>query len=63
MDVEGGGDPDLGQTQPRDPAALPPSNWFELIMFWLYKGFAALGGGNVLFAVKAGLLTGKSHIL
>lgn len=51
---------DLGQTRPRDPDALPPSNLFELVMYWLYQGTAAVGGGNVLFAIKAGLLTGKS---
>ncbi|KAI0697464.1 hypothetical protein BC835DRAFT_1504792 [Cytidiella melzeri] len=57
MDPEGGDYPDLGVTKSRDPDALPPSNLFELVMLWLYKGFAALGGGNVVFAVKAGLLT------
>lgn len=58
MDPENSSDPDLGETKPRDPDALPPANIFELVMFWFYKAFAALGGGNVIFAVKAGLLTG-----
>lgn len=52
-------DADLGQTRRRDPDALPPSNLFEAVMYWLYHATAALGGGNVLFAIKAGLLTGK----
>lgn len=64
MDPENSSDPDLGETKPRDPDALPPANVFELVMFWFYKAFAALGGGNVIFAVKAGLLTGTflSHL-
>ena len=60
MDTDNGDDPDLGETKPRDPDALPPSNFFELLMFWMFKGFAALGGGNIVFAIKAGLLTGKN---
>ena len=60
MDQENSDDPDLGETRPRDPDALPPANLFELIMLWLYRAFAALRGGNVVFAVKAGLLTGAS---
>ncbi|KAI0089790.1 hypothetical protein BDY19DRAFT_888753 [Irpex rosettiformis] len=57
MDPEESNDPDLGETKRRDPDALPPANLFELVMFWLYKAFAGLRGGNFVFAVKAGLLT------
>ncbi|KAI0344331.1 hypothetical protein BDW22DRAFT_1355705 [Trametopsis cervina] len=57
MERDAEGDPDLGETKARDPDALPPSNMFEYIMFLLYKGFASIGGGNSLFAIKAGLLT------
>ena len=63
MDQENSDDPDLGETRPRDPDALPPANLFELVMLWLYRAFAALRGGNVVFAVKAGLLTGASSFL
>lgn len=59
MDSDINQDSDLGQTGRRDPDALPPSNAFELVMLWLYQGMAALGGGDVLFAVKGGLLTGE----
>jgi hypothetical protein len=54
--VQGAGD-DLGEPMWRDPDALPPSNWFERIMSMLYHGTRALGGGNFLYAVKAGILT------
>ena len=50
-------DSDLGTTRRRDPDALPPSNRFETAMYWLHKAFAALGHGNAVFAIKAGLLT------
>ncbi|KIP04314.1 hypothetical protein PHLGIDRAFT_493842 [Phlebiopsis gigantea 11061_1 CR5-6] len=50
-------DTDLGMTQRRDPDALPPSNLFESLMYWVHQGFAALGSGNFVFAIKAGLLT------
>lgn len=63
MERDTEGDPDLGETKARDPDALPPSNMFEYIMFLLYKGFASIGGGNSLFAIKAGLLTGMSSIM
>lgn len=59
MDPAVENDSDLGQTRRRDPDALPPSNLFELVMLWLYQAGASLGGGNVVFAIKAGLLTGK----
>lgn len=48
---------DLGLTRRRDPDALPPSNSFETAMYWLHKVIAALGHGNAVFAIKAGLVT------
>lgn len=45
-------------TNRRDPDALPPSNAFETAMYWIHTGLAALGHGNAVFAIKAGLLTG-----
>ncbi|KAK7688323.1 hypothetical protein QCA50_008695 [Cerrena zonata] len=48
---------DLGLTGRRDPDALPPSNFFEIVMSWLYNGFRSLMSGNSLFALKAGVLT------
>jgi hypothetical protein len=51
-------DPDLGETRKRNPDALPPSNTFETAMYYLHEGLAALGRGNCVFAIKAGLLTG-----
>ena len=53
---------DLGIPRRRDPDALPPRNFLEWIMSQLYLGVTGLGGGNALFAVKAGLLTGGSPI-
>jgi hypothetical protein len=48
---------DLGMARPRDPDALPPSNVFEWLISGIYKFVAGLGGGNALYAVKAGILT------
>ncbi|KAJ6597201.1 hypothetical protein DFH09DRAFT_113905 [Mycena vulgaris] len=50
-------DYDLGTARKRDPDALPPRNHFEWAMTLLYRGFAQLGGGNTLFALKAATLT------
>ncbi|PCH32963.1 hypothetical protein WOLCODRAFT_141429 [Wolfiporia cocos MD-104 SS10] len=50
-------DEDLGMASRRHPDALPPSNLFEHIMAWVHTAIFSLGGGNVMFAVKAGLLT------
>lgn len=55
-------DPDLGLTKRRDPDALPPSNKFEAVMFWIHHAFAALGHGNTVFAIKAALLTGTAYL-
>ena len=49
---------DLGSASRRDPDALPPQNLFQLVMFWVYSAATALGRGNCLYALKAGLLTG-----
>ena len=43
----------------RDPDALPPSNAFQHVMHWVYQLASGLTRGNALFAIKAGLLTGK----
>ncbi|KAI0638721.1 hypothetical protein C8Q77DRAFT_1044286 [Trametes polyzona] len=48
---------DLGTTRRRDPDALPPTNAFQYVMHWVYESVTALGRGNALFAIKAGLLT------
>ena len=51
---------DLGMAKRRDPDALPPANTFELVMYWIHNLLAALAGGNSVFAIKAGLLTGEN---
>jgi hypothetical protein len=48
---------DLGQAVKRDPDALPPKNVLEIAMNWIYRAAIGIGGGNVLFALKAGTLT------
>ncbi|KIJ58894.1 hypothetical protein HYDPIDRAFT_51292, partial [Hydnomerulius pinastri MD-312] len=48
---------DLGQAVRRDPDALPPRNTLESVMNWLHRAVKGIGGGNALFAVKAGALT------
>lgn len=50
---------DLGQAVRRDPDALPPRNALESVMNWMYRAALGIGGGNALFAIKAGLLTGE----
>ncbi|OBZ78595.1 Uncharacterized protein C57A7.05 [Grifola frondosa] len=47
---------DLGMTSRRDPDALPPSNLFQLVMYWIYLALMGLMGGNALFAIKAGFM-------
>jgi hypothetical protein len=42
----------------RDPDALPPTNFVERFVNALYMIFTSFGGGNLLFAIKAGILTG-----
>ncbi|KAG1814722.1 uncharacterized protein BJ212DRAFT_1361725 [Suillus subaureus] len=48
---------DLGKAVKRDPDALPPRNALEIAMNWIYRAAIGIGGGNVLFALKAGALT------
>lgn len=48
---------DLGLPQRRDPDHLPPRNAFELIMRIVHSCLLNLGSGNVLFAIKGGLLS------
>jgi len=48
---------DLGMPRARDPDALPPRNGFEWAMNHIYLTTSSLGRGNVLFAIKAGILT------
>ncbi|KAI0271253.1 hypothetical protein BC834DRAFT_432593 [Gloeopeniophorella convolvens] len=48
---------DLGLAQRRDPDALPPRNAFEALMNIFYHMLQGLTGGDVLFAIKAGVLT------
>lgn len=50
---------DLGEPMPRDPDALPPRNAFELVMNGLYRLALAMGHGNMVFAIKAAILTGR----
>ena len=49
---------DLGMPRVRDPDALPPRNVTEWVMTLIHKFIMGLGGGNAIFALKAGLLTG-----
>lgn len=51
---------DLGQAVRRDPDALPPRNALERTMNWLYHIATEIGGGNALFALKAGILTSET---
>ena len=44
----------------RDPDALPPSNFFERISDFVYQVGGATLTGNVLYALKAALLSGTS---
>ena len=60
VDVVQGAQPmqgDLGIARRRDPDALPPRNVLEWCLNYVYL-FLARGGGNLLYAVKAGLFTG-----
>lgn len=50
---------DLGIAKRRDPDALPPRNALEWCLNSVYL-FLTRRGGNLLYAVKAGLFTGAS---
>jgi hypothetical protein len=54
---------DLGKAVKRDPDALPPKNALETAMNWIYRAAISIGGGNVLYALKAGALTGWASFL
>lgn len=64
-DLEDGDEPatsdDLGLPHRRDPDALPPRNTMEWIMMLIHSFIMGLGGGNALFAIKAGVLTGEQN--
>ncbi|KDR73069.1 hypothetical protein GALMADRAFT_270443 [Galerina marginata CBS 339.88] len=47
---------DLGLPRRRDPDALPPSNLFESLMHVIHEFILSFRSGNVLFALKGGLL-------
>ncbi|TFK95222.1 hypothetical protein BDV98DRAFT_587243 [Pterulicium gracile] len=47
---------DIGLARKRNPDFLPARNAFEWVMDRVYRCVAGLGGGNVLFAIKAGAL-------
>ena len=51
---------DLGIPLRRDPDALPPRNVLESAMNWVYHAASGLTKGNVVFAIKAAVLTGLS---
>ena len=51
---------DLGQAVRRDPDALPPRNTLEKSMNCIYHIVKEMGGGNSLFALKAGILTSET---
>ncbi|KAI0060820.1 hypothetical protein BV25DRAFT_1871013 [Artomyces pyxidatus] len=55
--VQGMENVDLGLASRRDPDALPPSNPFEAVMSFLYQAVQASSRGNILFAVKAAILS------
>ncbi|KAG7440516.1 uncharacterized protein BT62DRAFT_910398 [Guyanagaster necrorhizus] len=48
---------DLGIARKRDPDRLPPHNAFEWAINKIYGFVTGLGGGNVLYAIKAGIFT------
>jgi hypothetical protein len=49
---------ELGNAAPRDPDALPPSTALELVGGWIHDFLASLRGGNAIFGLKAGVLSG-----
>ena len=48
---------ELGKTTVRDPDALPPRDILEAIGASLHSLFSGIGGGNIVYAIKAGILT------
>lgn len=51
----------LDAARQRDPDALPPSNGLQLLGTWLFAAIASCSRGNVLFAIKAAVLSGAYH--
>ncbi|KAF9035517.1 hypothetical protein BJ165DRAFT_1533514 [Panaeolus papilionaceus] len=49
--------PDLNFPHRRDPDALPPRNLFEALMNALHEAITSIRGGNMQFAIKAGVLS------
>jgi hypothetical protein len=63
VDIVQGAQPmhgDLGIARRRDPDALPPRNVLEWCLNYVYL-FLTRKGGNLLYAVKAGLFTGAPY--
>lgn len=54
-DEQGG----LNSAQRRDPDALPPQTSFGIALNMVHDLFTGLGRGNAVFALKAGMLSGK----
>lgn len=44
-------------TKRRDPDALPPGSLLEALGTMVYHLVSGIGRGNVVFAIKAGILT------
>ena len=49
----------MGMPSRRDPDALPPGSFFEAVGGLAYFVLSGLGKGNAVYAIKAGVLTGK----
>lgn len=49
----------LNEAGQRDPDAYPPSSMLELLGSRIFRIGTAFGRGNLLFAVKAGILTSE----
>ena len=66
VDIIQGIDPEkptlLEKPERRDPDALPPGNGLEALGNIVYHAVSALGRGNAVFGLKAGLLSGKGVI-
>ena len=51
---------DLGMPRRRDPDAFPPRNMLESAMNLVYHAVSGLTRGNVVFALKAAVMSGSS---
>jgi hypothetical protein len=54
---------DLNMPERRDPDALPPRNALESAMNFVYHALAGLTRGNVVYAIKAAVMTGSFLVL